>query len=243
MLFSQGFRTAERLASKVVPLFKLCEEQLSAQSHYDFGLRALKSVLVSAGNIKRQIVGSEASEQSQAIQDAEQEILLRSISETVIPKLVASDVPLFHGLLSDVFPKAGVQEMQMDVLRQKINLICDERFLVPSAEWVEKLLQLYQIQLLRHGVMMVGPSGSGKSCAWQVLLKAMEKADGIRTKAYVLDPKAITKDHLFGTLDSTTREWTDGLFTALLRKIIDNVRGESSKRHWIGTSRLSALLG
>jgi dynein heavy chain 1 len=57
--------------------------------------------------------------------------------------------------------------------------------------------------------------------------------DGVETKAYVLDPKAITKDSLFGTLDATTREWTDGLFTALLRKIVDNLRGESNKRHWI----------
>ncbi|KAG8248504.1 Cytoplasmic dynein 1 heavy chain 1 [Homalodisca vitripennis] len=53
MLFSQGFRTAEKLACKIVPFFKLCDEQLSNQSHYDFGLRALKSVLVSAGNVKR----------------------------------------------------------------------------------------------------------------------------------------------------------------------------------------------
>ncbi|KAJ2761490.1 dynein heavy chain, partial [Coemansia sp. BCRC 34490] len=46
MLYSQGFRQAELLASKVVPLFNLCAEQLSQQPHYDFGLRALKSVLV-----------------------------------------------------------------------------------------------------------------------------------------------------------------------------------------------------
>lgn len=39
MLFSQGFRTAETLAAKVVPFFRLCQQQLSAQSHYDFGLR------------------------------------------------------------------------------------------------------------------------------------------------------------------------------------------------------------
>jgi dynein heavy chain 1 len=54
MLYSQGFRDAEVLAGKVVPFFKLCAEQLSSQSHYDFGLRALKSVLVSAGNVKRE---------------------------------------------------------------------------------------------------------------------------------------------------------------------------------------------
>ncbi|KAA1128424.1 Cytoplasmic dynein 1 heavy chain 1 [Puccinia graminis f. sp. tritici] len=53
MLFSQGFRTAETLASKVVPFFSLCDEQLSKQPHYDFGLRALKAVLTSAGHLKR----------------------------------------------------------------------------------------------------------------------------------------------------------------------------------------------
>src|SRR5258707_3124128 len=41
------------------------------------------------------------------------------------------------------------------------------------------------------------------------------------------------KDALDGTLDPTTREWNDGLFTHTLRKIVDDVRGESGKRHWI----------
>jgi dynein heavy chain 1, cytosolic len=53
MLFSQGFRTAESLASKIVPFFNLCDEQLSPQPHYDFGLHALKAVLASAGILKR----------------------------------------------------------------------------------------------------------------------------------------------------------------------------------------------
>ena len=43
--------------------------------------------------------------------------------------------------------------------------------------------------------------------------------------SHVIDPKAISKDVLYGTMDPNTREWTDGLFTHILRKIIDNVRG------------------
>jgi dynein heavy chain 1 len=63
----------------------------------------------------------------------------------------------------------------MEGLRYHIQQICKAHFLIPSPDWVEKLLQLYQIQALRHGVMLVGPSGSGKTTAWTVLLEALEK--------------------------------------------------------------------
>ena len=54
MLYSQGFRDAQQLARKIVPLFQLCADQLSQCSHYDFGLRSLKSVLVGAGQVTRE---------------------------------------------------------------------------------------------------------------------------------------------------------------------------------------------
>jgi dynein heavy chain 1 len=87
MLFSQGFKSAERLADKVVPLFELCSEQLSPQVHYDFGLRALKSVLLNAGFLKRRLV----SQHGKPIESEmwEQGVLIRSINETVMPKLVS----------------------------------------------------------------------------------------------------------------------------------------------------------
>lgn len=99
MLFSQGFRTAETLASKIVPFFNLCSEQLSSQPHYDFGLRALKSVLVSAGHLKRERLQASAAANGEAaaienVGISEQEILIQSVTETIVPKLVADDVPL-----------------------------------------------------------------------------------------------------------------------------------------------------
>jgi len=81
--------------------------------------------------------------------------------------------------------------------------------------------------------MLVGPSGGGKSAARKLLLEAMTVIDDIKGEAYVIDPKAISKDDLYGRLDSTTLEWTDGVFTGVLRKILDNARGESTRRHWI----------
>ena len=92
---------------------------------------------------------------------------------------------------------------------------------------------MHQILGLHHGVMMVGPTGCGKSTAWRVLLETMERTDGMKGEAYIIDPKAISKDELYGKLDSTTAEWTDGVFTNILRRVVDNHRGESSKRHWI----------
>ena len=98
MLFSQGFRTAESLASKIVPFFNLCDEQLSPQPHYDFGLRALKAVLASAGILKRERLLAASAEGADAagLSDAasEQVILIQSVTETIVPKLVADDVPL-----------------------------------------------------------------------------------------------------------------------------------------------------
>ncbi|CAG2102482.1 unnamed protein product, partial [Medioppia subpectinata] len=257
MLFSQGFRTAEKLATKIVPFFKLCDEQLSNQSHYDFGLRALKSVLVSAGNIKRDRIqkikedmkergeGDKINEGLIAEQLPEQEILIQSVCETMVPKLVAEDIPLLFSLLSDVFPGIKYTRAEMKGLKEQIVKVCHEMYLVCDYEsetsnednnassWTAKVLQLYQISQLNHGLMMVGPSGSGKSTAWRVLLRALERYEGIEGIAHVIDPKAISKEALYGTLDPNTREWTDGLFTHILRKIIDNVRGEINKRQWI----------
>lgn len=158
MLYSQGFRSAEKLAHKVVPFFKLCNEQLSSQSHYDFGLRSLKSVLVMAGNVKReriQRIREKLVESNQAVDESkiaenlnEQEILIQSIMESFVPRLINEDLPLLQSLLNDVFPGVKYEPIEIAKLKEEIRRVCRELYLIcddPTNEnatgnlWLEKV--------------------------------------------------------------------------------------------------------
>ena len=230
MLYSQGFNQAKQLSKQTVPFFDQCSAQLSKQAHYDFGLRALKSVLVSSGGLKRARIGSGNLGSEEAV---EPEIIVQSIRETIAPKLIKSDVEIMVTIESGCFP--GVHYVPADLvdLEEAIRALAAERHLVVSDTWMTKVLQLYQIQMIHHGVMMVGNSGTGKSAAWKLLIDALQRVENVEGVSHVIDSKVMSKEALYGNLDSTTREWTDGLFTSILRKIVDNLRGEDSKRHWI----------
>lgn len=94
-LFSQGFKQAEFLSKKIVILFELCSAQLSSQPHYDFGLRALKSVLGSAGSLKRESLGAEEPHSL----TKETGIVLQSFINIVEPKLITEDVAILYQLI------------------------------------------------------------------------------------------------------------------------------------------------
>jgi dynein heavy chain 1 len=233
MLYSQGIVTAEQLAPKIVDLFLLCDSRMSSQRHYDFGLRALKTLLVSAGALKRRAIEGKGLLSGEALAEEERNALIVGACNNVLPKLIAEDMAKFKEVLEEVFPGSEVSKMDDDVLKKEILATCECNGLVAADGFIQKLLQLNQVLDMRHGVMIVGPSGSGKSAALRVLLESMEKVDGTKGEMYVIDPKSIDKDKLYGSLDGTTLEWTDGVFTSLLRKIIDNQKGESERRHWI----------
>lgn len=231
MLYSQGFNQAKRLSKQTVPFFEKCTSMLSKQAHYDFGLRALKSVLVSSGGLKRARIA--ANDDVGPEEEIEPQIIVQSIRETIAPKLIKSDVEIMKSVEAEMFPQVNYHPASLNELKETICSIAKEKNLIVSETWMTKIIQLYQIQKIHHGTMMVGNSGVGKSVAWKLLLQALQKVEGIEGVCYIIDPKVMSKEALYGNLDPTTREWTDGLFTSVLRKIIDNLRGEETRRHWI----------
>ncbi|KAM7195585.1 Dynein heavy chain, N-terminal region 1 domain containing protein [Rhypophila sp. PSN 637] len=230
MLYSQGFNQAKALSKHTVPFFDQCSAKLSKQAHYDFGLRALKSVLVSSGGLKRARLAEGNLGTGEV---AEAGILVQSIRETIAPKLIKSDVEIMMDIEQVCFPGVKYVPASLTKLQEAIRRLAAERQLVVNETWMTKILQLYQIQNIHHGVMMVGNSGSGKSAAWRLLIDALQQVENVEGVSHVIDSKVMSKEALYGNLDSTTREWTDGLFTSILRKIVDNLRGEDTKRHWI----------
>ena len=229
MLYSQGFKQAKQLSKQTVPFFEQCSLRLTKQAHYDFGLRALKSVLISSGGLKRARLMSDNAQD----EDLESQILVQSVRETIAPKLIRKDVETLKQIETESFPSIQYVPADLGKLKSAIETEAREKRFVVNDTWMTKIIQLYQIQTIHHGVMMVGSSGSGKSAIWKALLRALQTVEGVEGVCHVIDSKVMSKEALYGTLDSTTREWTDGLFTSILRKIVDNLRGEDSKRHWI----------
>lgn len=228
MLFSEGFTQARALAKKMTVLYKLAREQLSKQYHYDFGLRALKSVLVMAGALKR-ASGEDYGEDC---------VIMRALRDMNMPKFVFEDVPLFKGLITDLFPGLDVPRVQQQSLKNAVIADLEAhgykhrdtpKFLLQ----VDKVIQLQETMQTRHTSMVVGPTQGGKSVVISTLARAQHKAFGLHTKLFPLNPKSCTLPELYGVLDTTTRDWTDGLLSKIFRDLNEPLKPDHKEVRYI----------
>ncbi|KAA0154745.1 hypothetical protein FNF29_02274 [Cafeteria roenbergensis] len=228
MLFSEGFTTARDLAKKMTTLYKLASEQLSKQFHYDFGLRALKSVLVMAGSLKREYADM-----------SEEMVLMRSLRDSNMPKFVYDDVPLFAGLIEDLFPGLDCPRVAYPELKREATAALEARTMHHDDEavfqlQVDKVIQLYEVMLVRHTTMVVGPTGGGKTVVIETLAKASEPAFNRRVVTFTLNPKAQTVNELYGIMDPITRDWKNGVLSNIFRDCNRSLPpGKENEVRWI----------
>ncbi|CAG9135931.1 unnamed protein product [Plutella xylostella] len=218
MLVAEGFQEARILARKFITLYTLCKELLSKQDHYDWGLRAIKSVLVVAGSLKRGDPGR-----------PEEEVLMRALRDFNIPKIVTDDMPVFMGLIGDLFPALEVPRKRDLEFERTVKQAAMDLSLQPEDNFILKVVQLEELLEVRHSIFIVGNAGTGKTQVWKTLFKTYQN---LRKKPMFndLNPKAVTNDELFGIINPATREWKDGLFSVIMRDQA-NLVGENPK--WI----------
>ena len=263
-LYSYGFFESRTLAKKIAQTYRLCSEQLSTQYHYDYGMRAVKSVLTAAKNLKYEAtrkmsrLASKAAGSLQegslhdhssasatannqthvSLEESEELLILKSIMDVNLPKFLQDDIPLFEGIISDLFPGVEVPPPSYQELQRCARKVMQKDNLQVKKKFTEKIIQLYDMIKCRHGLMLVGPANSGKTTTYRVLQNTLTlvaaEAPSLEEKEveiYVINPKSITLSQLYGNYDAISQEFTDGVLGSIFRYC--SYTKPNIKRRWI----------
>jgi dynein heavy chain len=193
-LASVGYDRNKPLSIKFNVLYALCEEQLSKQRHYDFGLRNILSVLRTAGNSKRaEPPGAD-----------EEMIVARTLRDMNLSKFVAQDIPLFLSLIKDIFPKQlTIPTKSYKQTEEAIRKHLSSMNLINKPDFFKKCIQLYETAQVRHGFMLVGAAGCGKSTIFNTLTESWSGIPGqLLIKMIKMNPKAIKGQEMYGVMNN-----------------------------------------
>ncbi|XP_055691880.1 dynein axonemal heavy chain 3 [Lutzomyia longipalpis] len=226
-LYSCGFEHSRSLAQKIVQVFWLCSEQLSTQCHYDYGMRAIKSVLLMSRSLKK--IHPEYSEQ---------QVVLRAIVDVNLPKFTPDDIILFEDICKDLFPNVKLPTRDREDVNKWLEVKAKERNIQLTPWFKETILQIYETLLVRHGLVVVGEPMAGKTTAYQLLASALReiqrdpdaKSPEFGVNSRIINPKAISMGQLYGHFDPVSHEWVDGVLAKTFR---DMAYSSVNERQWI----------
>lgn len=114
--------------------------------------------------------------------EVEDELVARSLIDVNLPKMVPADVPIFNGIISDVFPDLpnACEEIATEDFNDMKNIfieLCKSRNLQPVDALFEKMVQMFEIMNVMQGVVLIGDPFAGKSVTIKLLASIMERLD------------------------------------------------------------------
>lgn len=226
-LYSFGFEESHLLARRIVHSYKLFSEQFTLQPHYDYSMRSLKCVLTLTRKMKW--LENDLSEW---------EIVLKAIKDIHFPKLIDQDVPMFECILSELFPGILLTQTNHHEINKWINMQLEKKKLQAMPWFVEKITQLYEMMSVRHGVMIVGETMSGKTTVWKTLAEALKDIKNDQSSEMkehevdyrIINPKSVSIGELYGRIDVDSQEWVDGVLAKTFREMATT---SLDNRSWI----------
>ncbi|XP_052738057.1 cytoplasmic dynein 2 heavy chain 1 isoform X2 [Bicyclus anynana] len=206
LLAAHAAHQPQTLAADLDTVFTLASTLLSGQSHYDWGLRALKAAVGSCG--------AALSANAAASHEQQRALLRKVLRLNNLSKLTQYDAERFENILSMVF--AGVPEEQtgVDPIYSFLDATVKHLGLIHNKQQIQKCMELFEQLQQRMGVVIVGPPGSGKSTIRQMLKTALT-LQGKTIVEHVIYPKAMSRSWLLGHIELDTRQWTDGVMSTV----------------------------
>lgn len=114
--------------------------------------------------------------------------MMRTLRDMNMSKFVAEDVPLFLSLIDDLFPGLKADRSSFPDVSRALEKVALEKGLQLHTPWLNKCIQLYETYLVRHGIMLVGPTGGGKSAIEECLAGALTEL-GTKHIIWRMNPK------------------------------------------------------
>jgi dynein heavy chain, axonemal len=140
-------------------------------------------------------------------------------------KLTFDDLPLFDAIVMDILPGISIPEIQYEELEAAIRRQLKVLQLQPITNIITKIIQLYEMKLSRHSVIVLGETCTAKSVTWKVLqaayndLKSKGNPKFVNCEVFPLNPKSMTLGELYGEYNFATGEWKDGVLSYIMRTI------------------------
>ncbi|KAI8422822.1 hypothetical protein MSG28_006567 [Choristoneura fumiferana] len=205
---------------EIFTLYQMCMLQLSRQNHYDFGLRSMVALVRYAGEKKR------------AYPDRpEHEMVILAMRDMNVARLTSKDVPLFDGIMQDIFPDVVVPTLDYEMFEKAISAEMKILNLQPMKAALLKVIQTMETKNSRHSSILLGDTNTAKTVSWKILaytLSRLHREKNVQLQP--MNPKALTLGELYGEYNLATGEWKDGVLSSIMRTICQD---ESPDQKWI----------
>lgn len=155
---------------------------------------------------------------------------MRALRDMNLPKFIKDDERLFRLLLSDLFPSLDLPSSEYGQLGVAVEAELVRLNLQKQDFLISKIFQFYDSRLTRHCNMLVGDPLGGKSTAWKTLAAAQTtlsksgSSEFLAVTPFIISPKSIELDELYGAYDLATFEWRDGILSTIFKTCSEDER-------------------